>query len=443
MIKTEKMYGFIQSAPLEAAALQQQIDHWLVLVRVCYQPTAFYVDQQLKRTYDYELIKKLLQEGKDHASVELIVTDGENESSIHIVQDAVLQRHLLTKQVFDAHRSVIQDYFDTTMVNNGLFAYIRPYDEYLVHNVENIEKRKNFQSLKEIESLPKRKNIHQEIVIDCNQFAGYDVFYNGYTLTSCWRMYFSAYYEQIIPRVIIMDTQQVESINLLDQNVVLVELYRHPDQWDHEVNLSYQQLFRDQTGIDQLAWDNGVGVFREPFIEYAYGPQIIQTIQYQNDQMQPTTKRKATHFVTRSFDLVQQNYQERRVKGYLNAQAYFPWIDRERLRMMDYIVLQPELTLDNGIEAYAFYIRNHLEVAFTDDAFKDYTACLQFYLPSEALVSLPIEALKDTLSDIHFGYLHRNNKYTRVTLKKNGKKLRVYFMNVQKLVEQQILAKHP
>jgi hypothetical protein len=34
--------------------------------------------------------------------------------------------------------------------------------------------------------------------------------------------------------------------------------------------------------------------------------------------------------------------------------------------------------------------------------------------------------------------LHRTRKYTWVNLKKNGKKLRVYFMNTQKLVEQQL-----
>ncbi len=441
MIKTEKMYGLIQSAPLDEAVLQQHIDNWLVLVRLCYQPVEFYIDQQLKQSYDFDTVKELLQKGKHQASFELIVTDGENESSIHIIEDAVLQRHLLTKRVFDSFRGVIQDYFDTTMSNNGLFAYLRAYDEFLAHNVENIEKRQQFQSQNEIALLPKRKNMNQAVVIDCNQFAGYDVFYTGYTLTSCWRMYFSAYYEQIMPSIIIKDTQQVEKITTLAHDVVMVELYREPDQWDLEVNLTYQRLFRDQTGIDQLAWDNGVGVLREPFIEYAFGPQIIQTIQYQNDQLQPTTKRRATHFVTRSFDLVQQNYQEKRVKGYLNAQAYFPWIDRERLRMMDYVVLQPELTLDDGIAAYVFYIRNHLDISFSADAFKDYAVCLQFYLAPEALDTLPIDALKEAIPDIRFGYVHRNSKYTRVTLKKDGKKLQVYFMSVQKLAQQQFMAK--
>lgn len=106
--------------------------------------------------------------------------------------------------------------------------------------------------------------------------------------------------------------------------------------------------------------------------------------------------------------------------------------------MMDYIVLKPELTVDDGVEAYAFYIRNHLEIDYSEDRFKDYTACLQFYLPETALKELPIDGLKAAMPDVHFGYLHRTRKYTWVNLKKNGKKLRVYFMNTQKLVEQQL-----
>ena len=127
-------------------------------------------------------------------------------------------------------------------------------------------------------------------------------------------MYFSEYYERVLPLVIIKDAQQVEQIQTMEEGVVMVELYRDPFQWDHPANLSYQRLFRDQIGVDQLTWDNGVGILREPFIEYAFGHQLIQTIQYQNDRLQPTVKRKATHFITRNFDLVREIYQERRVR---------------------------------------------------------------------------------------------------------------------------------
>ncbi|MGF2140902.1 hypothetical protein [Enterococcus innesii] len=438
MIKTEKIYGFLQSTQMEAAQLRLLIENWFALVRLSYQPTEYYYNQQAKKPYDLDEVSQLLHSAPEKINTELIVTDGQNESSIHIIQEAVLQRHLFTKDVFSTQKPLILSYFDETMQRDGLFGYLRSYDEYLMHNVEGIEKRQNFQSIAEINALPKRKNFEQEIVIDCNQFSGYDVFYNGYTLTSCWRMYFSAFYAHIIPQVIITDAQQVEQVQVRDQGGVMVELYRDPFQWDHELNLSYQRLFRDQTGIDQLTWDNGVGILREPYIEYAFGDHLIQTIQYQNDRLQPTTKRSATHFVTRSFDLVNEEYQERRVKGYLNAQAYFPWVDQERLRMMDYIVLKPELTIDDGVEAYSFYIRSHLEIEYSEDRFKDYTACLQFYLPETALKHLPLDALKAAMPDVHFGYLHRTRKYTWVNLKKDGKKLRVYFMNTQKLVEQQL-----
>ena len=65
--------------------------------------------------------------------------------------------------------------------------------------------------------------------------------------------------------------------------------------------------FRDQIGVDQLTWDNGVG-FREPFIEYAFGHQLIQTIQYQNDRLQPAVQTQSDPFYHWNFDLVREIY---------------------------------------------------------------------------------------------------------------------------------------
>jgi hypothetical protein len=437
LIKTNKIYAFIQATQLTDEKMQEQISNWFALVRLSFTPTSYYLNQKDIRSYNIEEVRSLLERSVDEVNFELILTDGQNESSIHVVQEAVLQRHLFTFDVFQQARELLLSYMDTTMAQGGLFGYIRPYDEFLNHNVESIEKRKEFQSSEEIAELPKRKSHGEEIVVDCNQFAGYDVFYNGFCLTSCWRMYFSEYYERILPLVIIKDAQQVEQIKTLESGIVMVELYQDPYHWDYPTNLSYQRLFRDQVGIDQLTWDNGVGILREPLIEYAFGNQLIQTIQYQNNRLQPTVKRKATHFVTRNFDLVNEIYQERRVYGLLNAQAYFPWIDQSAMRMMDYIILKPQFTLDNGLEAYEFYIRNHLEVNYTREHFEEYTVCLQFYLPKEAMENLPIDALKDRMLDIHFGFLHRSKKSVWVNLKKDGHHLRIYFMNMELVAEQQ------
>ena len=113
-------------------------------------------------------------------------------------------------------------------------------------------------------------------------------FINGFCLTSCWRMYFSEYYERVLPLVIIKDAQQVEQkkIQTMEEGVVMVELYRDPFQWDHPANLSYQRLFRDQIGVDQLTWDNGVGICENRLLNTRFGHQLIQTIQYQNDRLQ-------------------------------------------------------------------------------------------------------------------------------------------------------------
>lgn len=64
------------------------------------------------------------------------------------------------------------------------------------------------------------------------------------------------------------------------------------------------------------------------------------------------------HFCNKSYDIQQGDYKERRVRGTLNAQAYFPWVDENRSRMMCYKVIDPTVALDNGIEAYCYYIRN-------------------------------------------------------------------------------------
>ncbi len=134
-----------------------------------------------------------------------------------------------------------------------------------------------------------------------------------------------------------------------------------------------------------------------------------------------------------------EEYQERRVKGYLNAQAYFPWVDQERLRMMDYIVLKPELTIDDGVEAYSFYIRSHLEIEYSEDRFKDYTACLQFYLPETALKHLPLDAFGKRPCLI-FIWLSAPHAQIYMGQSKEGwEKLRVYFVVTEKLVEQQLL----
>lgn len=126
MIKTEKIYGFLQSTQMEAAQLRLLIENWFALVRLSYQPTEYYYNQQAKKPYDLDEVSQLLHSAPLEINTELIVTDGKNESSIHIIQEAVLQRHLFTKDVFSTQKPVILSYFDETMQRGlvRLFAFI-------------------------------------------------------------------------------------------------------------------------------------------------------------------------------------------------------------------------------------------------------------------------------------------------------------------------------
>ena len=125
MIKTEKIYGFLQSTQMEAAQLRLLIENWFALVRLSYQPTEYYYNQQAKKPYDLDEVSQLLHSAPEKINTELIVTDGQNESSIHIIQEAVLQRHLFTKDVFSTQKPVNLSYFDETMQRDGLFRYLR------------------------------------------------------------------------------------------------------------------------------------------------------------------------------------------------------------------------------------------------------------------------------------------------------------------------------
>ncbi|EAC9546930.1 hypothetical protein B4X82_16140, partial [Listeria monocytogenes] len=115
MIKTEKIYGFLQSTQMEASQLRLLIENWFTLVRLSYQPTEYYYNQQEKKPYDFNEISRLLHNAPEEINTEIIVTDGQNESSIHVIQEAVLQRHLFTKDVFSTQKPVILSYFDETM----------------------------------------------------------------------------------------------------------------------------------------------------------------------------------------------------------------------------------------------------------------------------------------------------------------------------------------
>lgn len=425
---TYKMFITVQYINLNKQMIKRHLQDWLVFIRLLYQPEQMIVNHEKIQSFSLKKVHHLLNHLTEQEDLEFIVKNGPNESYFHLVDGNLLEKHLISQDIFLTNQQMILNYIEVKMSKRGLFGYIRSYDEYLYHNTDEIEMRQVFQPLSEIEKLPKIRNKENETVVDCNQFAGYDIFYRGFCLTSCWRIYFTSRYHKIIPLAVLEEVQQVEQVTKTAEDVWFVELYKDPYRWQEDLNLGYQRLFRDQMGIDQLAWDNGVGILREPLIEYAYTDNIIQTVQYQNDRLQPTPKKNATHFVTRVFDIVHGNYQEKRVKGVLNAQAYFPWIDEQGMKMMNYLVLNPQYSLDEGFCAYEFYLRNYLEINVTDERYHEYLAILTIYLPDDFLAKVPYKVLKEEMKDVHFTRLKKRKQRVYFDIKKGENHLRVNFV---------------
>ncbi|ALS35640.1 hypothetical protein ABID30_001150 [Enterococcus rotai] len=428
MKKTKKIYMVMTRVNVSLNELKQDVFDWLSLLRIVTIPETYRFGDEEVRQFSLQAISSQIQHLTEEENLWIKVNAENGEFQLHISKLTLREQTIIAGSTFSAYQTMIEDYYDTRMVRNGMYGYIRSLDDYLYNNVENIEKR-TFETDSEIKQLPKRYDHKKAVIIDCNQLAGYDVYFKGLCLTSCWKMYYSSLYTQIIPKPIFMEVQQVQAIEELGSQVFKITLFNDPFNWDLPVNQKYQRLFRDQMGYDQLAWNNGTGVLRPPFIEYAFVEEVIQTVQYQNNYYQPVEKKNATYFVTRSYDNRRQKYVVNRTKGILNAQAYFPWIDEKSRKMMNYRVLDPKMAIDDGLSAYEFYIRQFLEINVLDKKYEDFVSVLRFYLPKEAIQQLPLDALWDKLFDVNISNLKQKESSTRFDLEKAKNHLRVVFLD--------------
>lgn len=428
MKKTKKIYMVMTRVTVSLNELKQDVFDWLSLLRIVTIPETYRFGDEEVRQFSLQAISSQIQHLTEEENLWIKVNAENGEFQLHISKLTLREQTIIAGSTFSAYQTMIEDYYDTRMVRNGMYGYIRSLDDYLYNNVENIEKR-TFETDSEIKQLPKRYDHKKAVIIDCNQLAGYDVYFKGLCLTSCWKMYYSSLYTQIIPKPIFMEVQQVQAIEELGSQVFKITLFSDPFNWDLPVNQKYQRLFRDQMGYDQLAWNNGTGVLRPPFIEYAFVEEVIQTVQYQNNYYQPVEKKNATYFVTRSYDNKRQKYVVNRTKGILNAQAYFPWIDEKSRKMMNYRVLDPKMAIDDGLSAYEFYIRQFLEINVLDKKYEDFVSVLRFYLPKEAIQQLPLDALWDKLFDVNISNLKQKESSTRFDLEKAKNHLRVVFLD--------------
>lgn len=431
-METEYLYFINHYETEEVAVANQLLSDWHVLVRLLFSPVMMQINDSSQEVYQEKKLNRSLVKDEATALAAFSLTDGINRTTIHLNHEKILEETVIQETIFREKQQLLTSYLEERFKNCGVFSYLRSYREYLLHNTQRIDYRKSFEEAVVTEGLPKRRNQAGEIIVDGNQFAGYDILYRGLCLTSCWRMYYGPKYLTFIPKRLFLELQQIEVVEEIGPEAVRIDLYKDPFNWQHPSNIHYQRLFRDQLGIDQLAWDNGVGILRDPYIEYTFAGDTVQTVQYQNDYLQPTSKKKATVFVTRTYNYFKQLYQEKRIKGSLNPQAFFPWIDDEHHQMINYKVLIPSLTLDRGVEAYEYYIRNYLELDVAAGKYQTYTPILYLYLPSGELAELPIEKLTQQLKDVQIKQSQTKEGGVQMELKKEKYYLKVIFLEKEK-----------
>ena len=423
----------LQLTELNQFEKKNQIEDWLAFIRMLITPAYFQSSHRGMRSFELKEFQQVLLQESFLEFGWIFIGNDENEFSVHFDGQELVMKNIFEKSLMDKSASVIRDYIRTRMFQYGVVAYLRSYDEFVYNNTTNIDERLLIETQEEIRFLPKIKRADGEIIIDCNQFSGYDLSYQGLCFTSCWEMYYSPYYYRVIPKQVFLDVQQVEWVKEYENQVVGIQLYCDPFNWKAKVNQQFQTYYRDQLGFDHLVWDNGVGVLKTPFIEYAYTDKSVQSVQYQNRLMQPAPKNKATFFVTKSYNFEKDEYKEKRMKGALDTQAYFPWLDEQCAQMMIYKVIDPSVTLDNGVGAYCYYIREYLEITVEDEKYQEYLLILRFYIPSDILKRVPLKEIREKLSDIKFKRLRKRRDRLTFDVKKDIHHLRVEILDYPKL----------
>lgn len=431
MEKNQKLYSVSQLYDLKQADIQSKINDWLIMSRLLLEPDMMLINGK-EQAFDLRLLQQVIADFGMKEDFWLQLKNAEEETTIHVLGDTLFEKCIVNKKNFYYWENVYLDYLKSRLIEHGFFAYIRSYEEYLYHNTSELSKRRSFETADETNALPMMKGLNGDIVVDCNVFPGYDVFYKGVCLTACWWLFLGEPYKKLFARQLLLDIQQVERVAELGSGVFF-ELHKDPFQWQEEANLKFQQLFRDQLGISQLSYTNGVGLLKQPYIEFAFEDTVIQTVQYQNDQFQPTEKSDASYFVTRTYNFLTNQYRVNRMKGGLNALAYFPWIDDESERMMNYHILYPELTLDKGLAAFEYYIRDSIEFEIQDMRYKEYTAVLQLFIPKKAFLDFPLEELRLALKDMTIHQVSRKNDSLTFSLEKEAKHLIVSFIDQRKV----------
>lgn len=427
MIKTNKIYMMAQYKDNSWEQWISLILDWLKFIRIVGAPQTIVFNEEPSEFFKIEEVEKRVYSFSTTEKMWIKIDSNIGEFQLFLNNLSIREHNLMDFDSYSANKNMIEDYFDQRLVEAGIYGYIRSFDEYLYNNVETLEKR-TFENESEQRKLAKYLIKDGGVAVDCNQLNGYDMYCESLCFTSCWKMYYSRVYYQIIPKIIFLELQQVQEITELPNDCIKISLFEDPLAWDLTVNEKYQYFFRDQIGFDQFNWENGTGVLRPVFIEYLFTETSIQTVQYQNDYFQPTEKNQATHFVTRSYNLNNQTYVEERTKGTLDLPAYFPWIDEMNSHMMTYRIINPYQTTDNGVTAYEFYIRELLEINVLNSKYQKFILTLTFYIPEEAISNVPFKFLESKMVDVNFANLNHQKQLCTFQAIKGNNHLQIIFL---------------
>ena len=434
MQKTEKMYIYIQTVANKISNIHDFLQDSFILGRLVFDPQ--YIETNAAQdVFTIDNLTDCIQNIPSKTDFSLRIHDGWSEVVVQKFHQMIIERVYLSKEQFIHHKELILDYLSIRM-KIARFAYARSYDEFLYHNIEKVDHREMVETVKETNEHPKKKTEAGEIIVDGHYFSGYDLFHTGFCFTSCWRMYFGEEYSGILPLNLIKEVQQIDQVQEIHPNTLMVELYSDPFAWVHPQNLQFQRKFRDQLGFDQLTRLNGIGLLRDSYVEFQLSPKNYQIIQYQNDYFQPVPKIQATHFVTRTYDLETKKEEVHRVKGTLNAQAFFPDIDNRQRQLKNTIPLLLEQTVDDGLAAYEYYIRQYMEVKIQEKQYSAYQPVLTFLLPEKYLSKIPFQQLKQRLNDFYITENTNEKRKKELRLVKGEQRLRVEFLPLQLINKQ-------
>ncbi|WP_071131398.1 hypothetical protein [Enterococcus timonensis] len=352
--------------------------------------------------------------------------------TIEIKLQQVELQFLMIAELFEKYQALIIDYADRLQKERGIFGVVRAETEYLQHNERDLGKRLAINTPAEIAELPKRLNQKRQEVVDVQKFSGYDFFIEGFLFTSCWLMYVSKSYENIVPREIFLEAQQVDEIIFFKdspQKIIRTKLFNDPFSWDHPANRAFQTLYAQQIGIQYLSVENGVGMLTEPRVEYVRRPNFFQSMQYFDKNFQPAKKSAAHYFLSRTMNYQTGEKTAHLIEGQLNVKAYFPFVDERKSSLVNYQVIQPEKTLDQGISGISYYINLHFNLELVKD-YHHYQKVLMIFVPKYYLDKLPTEEIAAQFPEVKIKK-RRHKTYTSLNLKKSDQELSVLFAAVE------------